>query len=234
MYNPNNNTPAGNQQDNSRPKLKKVKRPIRRTPPQMPQSPSGQAASAGSNPFQQQPVAPRPAVDAFNADSILNISNLPAVNATTPQTQQNSQMPQFIDDEQEAAYGSDYYQPEATGSNKKVIIVAAFAAFVVGFFFSRLFFSEQKVTRSGLQGVVVNAEVPSGRARCGVAESGQGCVLYIMNPQRQELSARDFYDLASQLTGRQRFVIETGNMRYSNIKIRPGEIGQFNIPPLTQ
>lgn len=143
-------------------------------------------------------------------------------------------MPQFIDDEQEAAYGSDYYQPEATGSNKKVIIVAAFAAFVVGFFFSRLFFSEQKVTRSGLQGVVVNAEVPSGRARCGVAESGQGCVLYIMNPQRQELSARDFYDLASQLTGRQRFVIETGNMRYSNMKIRPGEIGQFNIPPLTQ
>ncbi len=41
MDNPNNNTPAGNQQDNSRPKLKKVKRPIRRTPPQMPQSPSG-------------------------------------------------------------------------------------------------------------------------------------------------------------------------------------------------
>ena len=94
--------------------------------------------------------------------------------------------------------------------------------------------SEQQVTRSGLQGVVVNAEIPQGRARCGVAESGQGCVLYIMNPQRQELNARDFYDLAAQLTGRQRFVIETGNMRYSNMKIRPGEIGQFNIPPLTQ
>ncbi|MBR2034127.1 MAG: hypothetical protein IKA03_05620 [Alphaproteobacteria bacterium] len=53
-----------------------------------------------------------------------------------------------------------------------------------------------------------------------------------MNPQRQDMNARDFYDLASQLTGRQRFVIETGNMRYANQKIRPGEIAQLNIPPL--
>ena len=53
-----------------------------------------------------------------------------------------------------------------------------------------------------------------------------------MNPQRQELNASDFYDLAAQLTGRQRFVIETGNMRYSSTKIKPGEIAQFNIPPL--
>ena len=74
--------------------------------------------------------------------------------------------------------------------------------------------------------------MPKGRARCGVAEKTQGCVLYLMNPQRQDLNARDFYDLASQLTGRQRFVIETGNMRYSNVKIAPGEIAQFNIPPL--
>ena len=58
------------------------------------------------------------------------------------------------------------------------------------------------------------AEVPQGRARCGVAEGGQGCVLYLMNPQRQELNARDFYDLAAQLTGRQRFVIETGNISH--------------------
>lgn len=108
MDNPNNNTPAGNQQDNSKPKLKKVKRPIRRTPPQMPQSSSGQAASAGSNPFQQQPVAPRPAVDAFNADSILNISNLPQSMPLCLQTQQNSQMPQLLMTSRKAAYGSDY------------------------------------------------------------------------------------------------------------------------------
>ena len=53
-----------------------------------------------------------------------------------------------------------------------------------------------------------------------------------MNPQRRDLQGRDFYDLASQLTGRQRFVVETGNMRYSSVKIRPGDIAQINIPPL--
>lgn len=222
-----NNSPA----EAPRVKLKKVKRPIRKIQPQVPATDNSSLAQ--TNPFQQK-LEPAPkAVDAFNADNILNVSNLPAVNTTKPETATSTQ-PQFLDDENET-YGNDYYQMESSGGNKKMtLVVAAFAAFVVGFFFSRMFFSEQQVTRSGLQGVVVNAEIPQGRARCGVAESGQGCVLYIMNPQRQELNARDFYDLAAQLTGRQRFVIETGNMRYSNMKIRPGEIGQFNIPPLTQ
>ena len=93
-------------------------------------------------------------------------------------------------------------------------------------------FSNETVVRDGLQGVVVNPEVPKGRSRCGIAEKTQGCVLYIMNPQRNELNGRDFYDLAAQLTGRQRFVIETGNMRYSTVKIKPGNIAQLNIPPL--
>lgn len=116
--------------------------------------------------------------------------------------------------------------------SKKILQIAVAAAFVVGFTLAKLFFSTQEIVNNGLQGVVANPEVPRGRARCGIAEKTQGCVLYIMNPQRQDLNARDFYDLASQLTGRQRFVIETGNMRYSNVKISPGEIAQLNIPPL--
>ena len=80
--------------------------------------------------------------------------------------------------------------------------------------------------------VVVNPEVPTGRPLCGIAEKTQGCVLYIMNPQRQDLNGRDFYDLAAQLTGRQRFVIETGNMRYATVRIKPGNVAQINIPPL--
>ena len=233
MNNLDDNRPKEGQPGSAKPKLKKVKRPIRRMPPQMPLSTFDSQAPATGNPFQQQSVSSRSRVDAFDVDNILDVSNLP-VSAPEPQAQPNSSGPQFIDDEQEAAYGTDYYQAEGSDGSKKFAAIVALTAFVVGFFFSRLFFSEQKITHNGLQGVVVNAEVPSGRARCGVAESAQGCVLYIMNPQRQELNARDFYDLASQLTGRQRFVIETGNMRYSNMKIRPGEIGQFNIPPLTQ
>ena len=115
---------------------------------------------------------------------------------------------------------------------KKALFFGALFAFIFGFAIAKFFFAQETVVRDGLQGVVINPEVPRGRARCGVAERTQGCVLYIMNPQRQELTARDFYDLASQLTGRQRFVIETGNMRYSNVKIRPGGIAQLNIPPL--
>ena len=211
--------------------LKKVKRPIRKMQPLMPQTDTSRATS---NPFEQNLSNSGTNVDAFNAENILNVNNLPSTNNVAQGPQQDPHNPQFISDEQDIDYGNDYYQVETSNSHKKMIMVAAFAAFVVGFFVSRLFFSEQKITRNGLQGVVVNAEVPQGRARCGVAEGGQGCVLYLMNPQRQELNARDFYDLAAQLTGRQRFVIETGNMRYSNVKIRPGEIGQFNIPPLTQ
>lgn len=116
--------------------------------------------------------------------------------------------------------------------DKKKAFIIALVCLVIGIFAGKLFFASSKVVQNGLQGIVMNPEVPQGRSRCGVAEKTQGCVLYIMNPQRQELNGRDFYDLASQLTGRQRFVIETGNMRYSSMKIKPGFIAQLNIPPL--
>lgn len=116
--------------------------------------------------------------------------------------------------------------------NPKKFVGILLLCFLAGLLFGKIMFSSEQVVRNGLQGVVVNPEVPQGRSRCGVAEKTQGCVLYVMNPQRQELNGRDFYDLASQLTGRQRFVIETGNMRYSSVKIKPGNIAQLNIPPL--
>lgn len=115
---------------------------------------------------------------------------------------------------------------------QKALVAIAFVGLFFGILVGKFLFSSSTVVRNGLSGVIANPEVPRGRARCGVAEKTQGCVLYIMNPQRQDLYARDFYDLASQLTGRQRFIIETGNMRYSNVRIAPGEIAQFNIPPL--
>lgn len=264
MNNPNFNTQSGNKTGSGSSKLKKIKRPIKRNPPQTPQS-SNVVSSSGSNQFAKikRPVKklapqvsvateqntlpaanpfnaqPAPQIEnAFNLDQFLELNeNLPAVKDNSTNNTQYQQ-PQFLGEETFDDYGNG---SEFAGSNstmgsqeKKLMFVVGLAAFVLGFLLSKFFFSEQKIVNDGLQGVVVNAEVPRGRARCGLAEKTQGCVLYIMNPQRQELNARDFYDLASQLTGRQRFVIETGNMRYSNTKIRPGEIGQFNIPPLTQ
>lgn len=143
----------------------------------------------------------------------------------------NAEPPQFVSDSDLISSKTDKSFVNSLYANKFVQI-SVLIAFIIGFILAKLFFTENKIVTEGLQGVVANPEVPRGRARCGIAERTQGCVLYIMNPQRQDLNARDFYDLAAQLTGRQRFVIETGNMRYSNVKISPGEIAQFNIPPL--
>ncbi len=158
----------------------------------------------------------------------------PQMNAQTQNTPQENYVQDDMyayDQNQQIPYASSSYL-YGTVEKKKVLWIALLCLFV-GVFIGAIFFKgSNQVVQNGLQGVVINPEVPKGRARCGVAEKMQGCVLYVMNPQRQELNGRDFYDLASQLTGRQRFVIETGNMRYSSVKIRPGAIAQLNIPPL--
>lgn len=241
------NTPNPNMNIDPNRRLKKVKRPVRRVTEQGSNSPvSARPQNYGTNPNTgartpaQQGTAHTQEFDAFNLDSYIDeTANLPAVSDENYYMEDSQQyipqkqgQPHFIDE-------NDLMNEQMAGGNidsgmitRKIAILIGIVAFLVGFIGAKMLFGQQKVVRDGLQGVVVNAEVPRGRARCGVAEKTQGCVLYIMNPQRQELTASDFYDLASQLTGRQRFVIETGNMRYSNRKIKPGELAQFNIPPL--
>lgn len=222
--------------DPNRPRLKKVKRPVKK----LVSSPNGipvppRAPGAPSYPSKPVPT-PESGAD-FNLDEFLDgsKSNVPSITKGMEVFNNESDFtPQFIDENDIAETAPSFKESLVSGNmySAKALVLAALAMFIVGFGFAKLFFAEETVIRDGLQGVVINPEVPRGRARCGVAERTQGCVLYIMNPQRQELNARDFYDLASQLTGRQRFVIETGNMRYSNVKIRPGNIAQLNIPPL--
>lgn len=227
-----------------RPVLKKVKRPINRMPQQPPAMGGGQKSSFVSNtttnPFVQdhseqtqgKDYSSSRNEDGFNIDEYLDNQQLPT--NSVAETKANDHL-QFLQDEDlQEEYGDNTTNDAGLPPylTKKVLILIGCVLFFLGIVTTKLFFTDSKVVRDGLQGVVVNPEVPKGRARCGVAERTQGCVLYIMNPQRQELNARDFYDLAAQMTGRQRFVIETGNMRYSNTKIRPGSIAQINIPPL--
>lgn len=227
-----------------RPVLKKVKRPINRMPQQPPVMGDGQKSSFVSNtttnPFVQdhseqtqgKDYSSSRNEDGFNIDEYLDNQQLPT--NSVAETKANDHL-QFLQDEDlQEEYGDNTTNDAGLPPylTKKVLILIGCVLFFLGIVTTKLFFTDSKVVRDGLQGVVVNPEVPKGRARCGVAERTQGCVLYIMNPQRQELNARDFYDLAAQMTGRQRFVIETGNMRYSNTKIRPGSIAQINIPPL--
>ena len=83
-----------------------------------------------------------------------------------------------------------------------------------------------------LPGVVINAEIPKGRPRCGIAQKGQGCVFYVMNSQRKEMEARDFFGIASDMLQMPKFQIETANIRYATTRIPPGYIALLNIPPL--
>ena len=229
-------------QDINRPKLKKIKRPINRTAPvggnQMPMQGNipAQGVYSGMQGQPQMQPAPRnvsgtmygqpqnvPNSNELNA-YLDGPSNLP--NVRTPD---NEYVPNYIEEE---TYDNQPYSDVPAWLNVKVFVLAVVAFLAMGILLGKLIFAQSTVVRNGLQGVVVNTEVPRGRARCGIAERSQGCVLYVMNPQRQEMSAKDFYDIASQMTGRQRFMIETGNMRYANSKIKPGDIVQLNIPPL--
>ncbi len=244
MNNP-NNTSGGAP---VRHKLKKVKRPIKRptTGADTLSVPSKAIENPTSRPVQTTvvpaattaalttPTTSEPQkVDAFSLDAFLDGDNLPTLQQDS-RLQQNNFERNFIRDE-------DITPAQPSWKDRMIVgdLYTGFAVFVTaavfllfGILFAKIFLSGPTTVQNGLQGVVINSEVPRGRARCGVAEKTQGCVLYIMNPQRQDLNGRDFYDLAAQLTGRQRFMIETGNMRYSSIKIRPGEIAQLNIPPL--
>lgn len=222
----------------NRPKLKKIKRPINRTAPigNIQTQPTGNVSSGAmqqqNNPSAPQhfgPVSSKPQVYAPDSRELNNYLDSSA-NIPNTRGQNVDNIPEFISEED--FYDNQPYSDTPEWLNTKVFAIAIVACLIVGMLAGKLFFSQSTVVRNGLQGVVVNAEVPRGRARCGIAERSQGCVLYIMNPQRQEMVAKDFYDLASQVTGRQRFMIETGNMRYANSKIKPGDIVQLNIPPL--
>ena len=110
-----------------------------------------------------------------------------------------------------------------------MLILAGIVGMILGTF---MFAGKQTSTGRGLDGVVVNKEVPAGRSRCGLVEPHQGCVLYIMNASRQEVTGKTFYKTAAEWTKRQLYLIETGNMSYNSARIKPGYIAQINIPPL--
>ncbi len=216
-----------NQSNGYHPKLKKIKRPINRATPQV-----DSRSQSNTNPFSGDNISAASAAannEQSDLDRYLDDTALPSVDV------KHVDEPRYIDEE---TYADEVYGPREPAAalpewlTMKIFFLIVAVSLFIGLVAGRLIFAGSKVVRNGLQGVVVNSEVPRGRARCGVAERTQGCVLYIMNPQRQDMRAKDFYDLAAQMTGRQRFMIETGNMRYANSKISPGEIVQLNIPPL--
>ena len=247
MDTPNNNSQnsiSNNLDINNRPRLRKVKRPKHHNGPISGNNNIPTPAGPKNIPNN---IAGKPNFDigskptALSSDDLIKISKqqsgtgLVKTDNTAMYNQDYNKFASYNLNDPLADDDTFTYQGNnemfVASDNKKLIAIACICI-LIGLVLGNFIFSNKKVVRDGLQGVVTNPEVPKGRSRCGIAEKTQGCVLYIMNPQRNELNGRDFYDLAAQLTGRQRFVIETGNMRYSTIKIKPGNIAQLNIPPL--
>lgn len=130
-----------------------------------------------------------------------------------------------------------YQDPESIKDllqNKTVMMLLVIAA-LIGAILSYMMAPAQQrqAAANGLEGIVTNPDVPAGKARCGIVEPHQGCVLYVMNPKNQEVMGKDFFTTAAKWTGRERYIIETGNMHYSSTRIKPGYIAQINIPPLS-
>ena len=218
-------------------RLRKIKRPRIQTGPYTEQFTQPEYSQTPQN--TQYEAEPQPEYSQNNVNTP-QYGNAPQPQSNLPYVQQEpvyqeTNQSQYIEEDPYSyanvqAQNEVYYNYDAI--DKKKVLFIALACLFIGILAGKFLLGSEHVVQNGLQGIVMNPEVPQGRSRCGVAEKTQGCVLYVMNPQRQELNGRDFYDLASQLTGRQRFVIETGNMRYSSMKIKPGFIAQLNIPPL--
>ncbi len=140
-------------------------------------------------------------------------------------------LPPDLDYESDEAYEAAY-EGESGYIKKSIFYAVSCACLLVGLFVGKTLFSSQTVENHGLEGVVLNPDVPAGRPRCGLTDKNQACTFYMMNWYKQELNGRDFYKLAAQLTGRETYMIETDNLRYATVKIRPGAIAQLNIPAL--
>lgn len=115
--------------------------------------------------------------------------------------------------------------------NKTILLLMGISA-LFGIFIGAGTFSSSESSKHGLDWVVANSDVPAGRSRCGLVDTHQGCVLYIMNPEKRNVTGKDFYSVAAKWTKRERYQIETGNMHYGSKQIKPGHIAQINIPPL--
>ncbi len=137
-----------------------------------------------------------------------------------------------LDYDEDDETADEILQEDSSYVKKNVLYVAAGICLFVGLFIGKAFFSSQTIENRGLEGIVANPDIPAGRPRCGLTDKSQACVFYLMNWEKQELNGRDFYKLAAYFTGREEYMIETENLRYATVKIKPGDFAQLNIPAL--
>ncbi len=212
-------------------KIRKIKRP-----------------KISANSILKSPEAPEKA-GSVSAETNKGIINKPKINFANPGQGQIRNLPQSEVFKQDTLYNQNggienirfvsetnqnYLQSNNIAEllkNKTILLLMGISA-IFGLFIGAGSFSGAEASKHGLDWVVANPDVPAGRSRCGLVEQHQGCVLYIMNPEKRNVTGKDFYSVAAKWTKRERYQIETGNMHYGSKQIKPGHIAQINIPPL--
>ncbi len=222
-YNQANNKIENNNsiENTERRKLRKVKRPKVKTNLSSPVAPD-KIYPIQEDTIINENIKSNNQITTIDKDN--NLNNYEINNITSSDNKLSYNENQF-DVEEEVIYN---YETQ----NKTLIYVFSGICLIIGILIGKIIFSSQTIEKHGLEGVVTNQDIPSGRPRCGLTDPSQACVFYIMNWYKQELTGRDFYKLAAQLTGREEYMIETDNLRYATIKIKPGHFAQLNIPAI--
>ena len=223
-----------------RPKLKKIKRAKIRPAVDLPTPPEKVAPEPQNTEHSEPDMA-----EAISTQADGEVEGKSAVN-TALMTNNDAQ--NLVSNQQENSYILDGLPPEldyimdenldeeyidnSHYVKKQLLYVIAAVCLFSGIFIGAIFFNEKVEEKQGLEDVVLNPDVPKGRPRCGLTDKSQACIFYIQNWYKQELNGRDFYKMAAQLTGREEYMIETDNLRYATVKIKPGYFAQLNIPAL--
>ena len=220
----------------NRPKLKKIKRPKIRP------LPITEEIHVETNKVEAADIenSPNENISMYEGDRLVdpNEGNTAVITSSTAQDLMNMNSQSVLDrlppdlDYFDGDISEGIYIDTSNYTKKSYAYMAAIICLFIGLYIGKSLFSSETVENYGLEGVVTNPDVPAGRPRCGLTEKSQACVFYLMNWYKQELNGRDFYRLAAELTGREEYMIETDNLRYANIKIKPGNIAQLNIPAL--
>lgn len=224
--------------DMQRPKLKKIKRPKIRPISDVPPAPEKkiieESAVSSDEAQNNEPEVSAPAEDVRTSSQNSLVTSKDAQNLLNSNEVNNSYVLDGLPPELEydTEDGGNFDYPESNESSMFKSLLIGGLCLAIGLGLGYVFFSSKKVEQHGLEGVVLNPDVPQGRVRCGLTDQSQACVFYVMNWYKQELNGRSFYKLAAQLTGREEHMIETENIRYSLVKIAPGHFAQLNIPAL--
>lgn len=232
------NNQSSDNETPQRPKLRKIKRAKPRVVPDFPQAPkkedlSQELVKNEIDNFLSEENQDTD-IDDVNPTSSTDLITATQANEIASETEyENPYVLEGLPPDLDYNSGEYIHEDELSGYVKKnVLIITSAICLVLGLFIGKTLFSSQTIEKHGLEGVVMNEDVPAGRPRCGLTDKSQACVFYLMNWYKQELNGRDFYKLAAQLTGREDYMIETDNLRYATVKIKPGHFAQLNIPAL--